>query len=219
MSKLSEAEIFRYCIQAGFTPDQAVTMTAISLAESSGETGAHVTPDAGTQEDSVGLFQINRLAHDWSYNMDLTDPVQNAQAAFKVSGGGADISPWTVTHRSNGTPYSKNRARALQAAADNGYSNLTGYFDGVSGYGNSHGASTLPNGGPAATTSPFDLFAPAGGGAGAGRNAVLSGDLANAPSGTVERFVGLALAQAGDRYILGAEADASDPNPKAFSAT
>ena len=42
MSKLSEAEIFRVCIQAGFSPDQAVTMTAISLAESSGESGARI---------------------------------------------------------------------------------------------------------------------------------------------------------------------------------
>ena len=88
MPRLSPAEIYKYCRMAGFSPDESVTMTAVSLAESSGNTGAHVTPDAGTQEDSVGLFQINRLAHDWSHGVDLTDPLENAKAAYRVSGGG-----------------------------------------------------------------------------------------------------------------------------------
>ena len=48
-------EIFDAALQAGFTPDQAVTMTAIALAESGGNTDALNS----TGEHSVGLWQIN----------------------------------------------------------------------------------------------------------------------------------------------------------------
>ena len=220
MPKLSPAEIYKYCRMAGFSRDASVTMTAVSLAESSGNTGAHVTPDAGTQEDSVGLFQINRLAHDWSHNVDLTDPLENAKAAFKVSGGGENISPWTVTHRSNGTPYRRFREDAIQAAVANGEGGVQGYFDGVSGYGDVEPASLLPDGGGTGP-SPFNLLsAPTGSPLAPGHldlgNPTL---LQRAPEGTVERFLGLALAQAGDDYVLGAVANANDADPKQFDCS
>ena len=47
--------IYAAARQAGFSPDQAVTMTAIALAESGGNPGAH-NPNG---EDSRGLWQIN----------------------------------------------------------------------------------------------------------------------------------------------------------------
>ena len=50
MAVLSAKDIFTYALQAGFTPDEAVTMTAIALAESGGNTGAH-NPKG---EDSLG---------------------------------------------------------------------------------------------------------------------------------------------------------------------
>ena len=173
------------------------------MAESSGETGAHVTPDAGTQEDSVGLFQINRLAHDWSHDMDLTDPLQNALAAYRVSGGGENISPWTVTHRSRGNPYTRFRSDALAAAAANGEGGTQGYFDGVSGYGDVQPASSLPGGGPG---SPFDLLAafdriqhPARGRDGGRDGAAGSCRLA---SGKTLRGKGLVQIMPGERLVL-----------------
>ena len=53
--ELGAEEIYAVARQAGFSPDQAVTMTAIALAESGGNPGAH-NPNG---EDSRGLWQIN----------------------------------------------------------------------------------------------------------------------------------------------------------------
>src|SRR6478609_11022496 len=88
-------EIYQFARGAGFSPDQAVTMTAIALAESSGDPDAR--NDSG--EHSQGLWQINRDAHDsWVGSNDLFDPRVNASAAWEVSGHGASMDPWTVTH-------------------------------------------------------------------------------------------------------------------------
>src|SRR5918994_3670148 len=100
MARLSPEEIYAHARAAGFSPDQATTMTAIALAESGGNTEAH----AGVGEDSRGLWQINVAAHGEKYG-DLYDPAANARAAFAVSGGGENISPWTVTHAGRDMPY------------------------------------------------------------------------------------------------------------------
>lgn len=94
MAGLSAAEIYRYARQAGFGRDQAVTMTAIAMAESGGNPQANaVTP----REDSRGLWQINMHAHADKFGLaDLYDPEMNAFAAFTVSGGGKNFRPWSV---------------------------------------------------------------------------------------------------------------------------
>jgi cell wall-associated NlpC family hydrolase len=98
VSKLGPEQIFAIALQAGFSRDQAVTFTAIALAESGGNTNAHATGI----EDSRGLWQINidpRVrANKWG---NLYDPVINAQAAYEVSGHGQNLRPWSVTHASN----------------------------------------------------------------------------------------------------------------------
>ena len=83
MSVLEAREIYRFARLAGFEPDEAATMTAIALAESGGETGAH----NAVGEDSQGLWQINVAAHPSLQGVDLSDPLANAKAAFDVSGG------------------------------------------------------------------------------------------------------------------------------------
>ena len=55
MPVLSIREIYEAAREAGFTPHQAVTWTAIAMAESGGRTGA--LNDKG--EHSIGLWQIN----------------------------------------------------------------------------------------------------------------------------------------------------------------
>ena len=87
MAVLSAQEIYRYARLAGFSPDQAATMTAIALAESGGNTDAH-NPRG---ENSKGLWQINVAAHKDLAGTNLFDPVENARAAFRVSRGGAEI--------------------------------------------------------------------------------------------------------------------------------
>ena len=95
MGVLSIQEIYQAARGAGFSPEQAATWTAIALAESGGETGAH----NNVGEDSRGLWQINVgagvRANRWG---DLSDPNVNARAAYEISQQGTDMSPWTTTH-------------------------------------------------------------------------------------------------------------------------
>lgn len=135
MAVLSAQEIYRYARLAGFAPDEAQTMTAIALAESGGETGAH-NP---VGEDSRGLWQINVAAHRDLVDVDLSDPLENARAAYRVSGRGADISPWTVTHGGEGARYLQFRDEA-QAAAQLAGDGPGGAWTGTDGYGDVVGA-------------------------------------------------------------------------------
>lgn len=97
-------EIYQAALGAGFSPDQAVTMTAIALAESSGNPNAH-NPNRATGDNSYGLWQINMIdtlgparRKQFGIGSDdaLFDPMTNAKAAYTVSGGGGNFSPWTT---------------------------------------------------------------------------------------------------------------------------
>jgi len=98
MTKLTAAEIYEVARDAGFSRNEAITWTAIALAESGGNPRAH-NPHG---EDSWGLWQINIdpgvRQNRWG---DLTDPEVNARAAYEISGHGENLRPWTVTHESN----------------------------------------------------------------------------------------------------------------------
>lgn|GEM_PF-1349975 len=98
MPVLSIQQIYQAARDAGFDPHQAVTWTAIALAESSGRTNAV----ASQGEHSIGLWQIN-VASGVRQNTfgDLTDPVVNARAAYQISHHGTDMRPWTTTHNAN----------------------------------------------------------------------------------------------------------------------
>ncbi|MBK7621726.1 MAG: transglycosylase SLT domain-containing protein [Kineosporiaceae bacterium] len=96
MERLTPLEIYQAALQAGFSRQDAVTWTAIALAESSGNPRAHATQG----EDSRGLWQINLNAHTNHWG-DLYDPVVNARAAYEISGGGKRLQPWSVTHAAN----------------------------------------------------------------------------------------------------------------------
>ncbi|MFC0645106.1 NlpC/P60 family protein [Cellulomonas phragmiteti] len=190
MAVLSAQEIYRYARLAGFGPDQAQTMTAIALAESGGNTGAH-NP---VGEDSRGLWQINVAAHKDLAGVDLSDPLENARAAFRVSGQGANISPWTVTHGGGGARYLQFRDEA-QTAAQLAGDAPGGVWSGTSGYGHVVGAGL---GG--------DAVAAAAGGSPAG------GSL-------LQAFLDAATAQAGDRYVFGVTASIDDADPDAFDCS
>lgn len=97
-------EIYQAAVAAGFSPQQAVTMTAIALAESSGNPTSH-NDNRSTGDNSYGLWQINmidtlgpaRLKQFGIQSNDaLFDPHTNAAAAFIVSGGGGNFAPWTT---------------------------------------------------------------------------------------------------------------------------
>ncbi len=75
--------------QAGWDEKDIPEMSAIGMAESSGKVDAY-NPGVGaggrpTKEKSVGLFQINTLAHpEYDARRLATDPVYNAQAAYDI---------------------------------------------------------------------------------------------------------------------------------------
>jgi hypothetical protein len=183
MANLSARDIYRYARLAGFNPDQATTMTAIALAESSGNPDAHATRG----EDSRGLWQINVAAHgDWASRINLYDPLENAKAAYRVSGGGRDISPWTVTHAANAR-YLTYREEAQEAARACGDPGNLGVWTATPGYGHTLAAGHSGAGGPPPDQLPDQVPAASG------------------ERTATQAFLDAALAQSGDRYVFGAE--------------
>jgi murein DD-endopeptidase MepM/ murein hydrolase activator NlpD len=74
------------------------------MKESGGNPQAH-NPNAGTGDNSYGLFQINMLGNlgparlkqfGLSSNDELLDPAVNARVAFQMSQGGRNWGPWGV---------------------------------------------------------------------------------------------------------------------------
>lgn len=200
MRRYSAEQIYGFCRMAGFSPDESATFTAIALAESGGNSQAH-NPHG---EDSKGLFQINARAHpglDRKY--DLYDPQQNARAAFEVSAGGSDASPWTVTHGSGSARYLMYKDAAQAAAVAYGDGPGLGVWTGTPGYGHR-------------------LDAGDDAGAGVGVHAMNTPTGAGTPGGdtALTRFLEVSQAQVGDRYIFGAEVkNLDDPNPEAFDCS
>jgi hypothetical protein len=78
-------------MKAGFPPDKAAIMAAITMPESSGDLNAYNPKDP--HGGSFGIAQINGVhpgARDTMGNLDLS-----MQKAFEISKGGADFTPWS----------------------------------------------------------------------------------------------------------------------------
>jgi cell wall-associated NlpC family hydrolase len=205
--RYSAEQIYGFARRAGFTPDEAATMTAISLAESGGNSKAH-NPHG---EDSRGLWQINGKAHPaflTKYN--LYDPQDNAKAAYEISHHGEDVSPWTTTHGGLGSRYVRYKEDAQAAAVAYGDGNGRGMWTGTTGYGDHEAAHGLhETAGVAAhdvAGTPMADLAGAGHGTG-GDNAAL------------DTLLRVAQAQVGDRYVFGAEVKLNDPNPSVWDCS
>lgn len=91
-SPLTLAEMKWYARRAGFNEREASIMAAIGFYESGGRPGAH-NGDAGTGDNSYGLWQINmlggmgpdrRAALGIRNNNALFDPATNARAAYMI---------------------------------------------------------------------------------------------------------------------------------------
>jgi hypothetical protein len=90
MAKLTPAQIYALARKAGFSRSEAISATAIALAESGGDPGAH---NPNPPDDSYGLWQINMLGamgperrrlFGITSNTELLDPHVNARAAYAV---------------------------------------------------------------------------------------------------------------------------------------
>jgi Lysozyme like domain len=117
-ARLAPERIYAYGRRAGFSPEEAVTATAIALAESDGRPRAH---NPNPPDDSYCLMQINMLgdlgpqrrAHYRLHsNTDLYDPATCMRVAYGISAEGSNWQPWTTYTR--GT-YRSYLARAKQA--------------------------------------------------------------------------------------------------------
>jgi Lysozyme like domain len=88
--QLTRQAVLEIATRTGFPNPKLAS--AIAFAESGGVPGAFVR---SSREYSVGLWQINTMAHPYSV-ADMKDPLKNAQAAFMISRGGTDWTPWTM---------------------------------------------------------------------------------------------------------------------------
>ena len=111
---MTPEELARILYDVGFRGDALVTMLAIAKRESGWRPDAHRTdrPKEDLSGD-LGLFQINYtwfkesatgpLKEEWLASIgateasDLFDPVINARAAYKISQGGTNLFPWSVS--------------------------------------------------------------------------------------------------------------------------
>lgn len=119
------AQAYAYARQAGFDPAAATVAAAVAMAESGLNPGAK--GDVGLETDywgpSVGLMQIRTVRSQTGTGGDrdisiLSDPLQNMLAAYHISHGGKDWSPWT-TYTSGKYRQFLGQASAGGAAAGN----------------------------------------------------------------------------------------------------
>lgn len=119
--KLGIPQAYETFRQAGFGDEQARLMTAIAMGESGLNPMAH-NPNAATGDNSYGLTQVNMLGklgparmqeYGLKSNEDLFDPLTNAKAAFGISGGGKNFSPWSVYKKGAHQQYLDDVAAAL----------------------------------------------------------------------------------------------------------
>lgn len=110
---LTPYEIAWYAQRAGFSGTTTLTIaTAIALAESGGNTAITNHDSNGTTD--YGLWQINSV-HSQYNTTKLLDPGYNAGAAFLISGGGNNWTPWSTY---NNGRYLQFMAAAAQAVAE-----------------------------------------------------------------------------------------------------
>ena len=83
--QLTEAQVTQLLINAGFTPDTWPRMLALGWCESK------FSPNATGLAGEMGIWQVHPRWHpDATY-----DPQGNANAAYRISSGGYDLSAWS----------------------------------------------------------------------------------------------------------------------------
>lgn len=102
------SEVAGYAAAAGFTGEALVTIVAIVERESGGNPDAvgDVALEDATWGPSVGLYQIRTLKAETGTGGDRDiaalmpmgkgDPARQSAAAFTISGGGSNFTPWTT---------------------------------------------------------------------------------------------------------------------------
>lgn len=121
------SEVIAIARKAGFTGSGLVTAVAIAMAESA--LNANATGDVNIQTDkwgpSVGLWQIRTLKPAYLHMepirniATLYDPYMNAKAAFQISKGGTDFTPWSTFIYNQYKNFTAQVSTAAQFVSDN----------------------------------------------------------------------------------------------------
>lgn len=144
---LSLAELEAYAAQAGFSGDSAKTIAAIAMAESGGNPNAINYNDPG---GSYGLTQINAAAHGPGALAALGDPLNAFQQAFRISGGGANFTPWSTFNSGAYLPF-------LNGGSSGGAGGVLGAGGGAGG-GSGGLTGTTATGQPTTSQSPLSAI-------------------------------------------------------------
>jgi hypothetical protein len=106
----SAVRIARVAKRTGFRGQGWVISVAVALAESGGWTRArHINTDCSVDR---GLWQINSYWHREVSDRQAFKPRRAARAAYRISAGGSDWTPWTTY---NNDAYRAHMAQALAA--------------------------------------------------------------------------------------------------------
>ena len=89
--QIGPADLVQYASAAGFSGQALQTAVAISLAEDTTS-----NPHAISPTGDYGLWQINLAAHPDVTQACAFDPYCAAQAAYRISQGGTDWTPWVT---------------------------------------------------------------------------------------------------------------------------
>lgn len=125
MAALADDKIAGIALNAGFTGPALTVAVAVALGESDGNPHAH-NPNAGTGDNSYGLWQINMLGamgperrkrFNLPNNEALFDPGTNARVAYGLWKSRGGFGDWSVYN--HGT-YLRYMARASAAVKKNG---------------------------------------------------------------------------------------------------
>ncbi|WP_394832651.1 hypothetical protein LVJ94_39720 [Pendulispora rubella] len=108
---LSDVQIAQYARNAGLHGDGLVISIAVALAESQGWTRA-VLINTDCSRDR-GVWQINSYWHSEVSDDQAFDPAGCAAAAYNISSGGTNWTPWTTY---NNGAYQQYMSRARDAA-------------------------------------------------------------------------------------------------------
>lgn len=92
---LRQDQLYAYATQAGFTGNARDNIVAIAMAESGGNPTAQNCNNPGGSCDR-GILQINNQFHPEVSDKCAYNPLCAFTAAFSISNGGTDFSPWTT---------------------------------------------------------------------------------------------------------------------------
>ena len=201
MSQLTIEQVAQVAWEAGFRGEDLVLAVAIAQGES-GLRASAVGDESlvtGTWGPSIGLFQVRTLRDQEGTGgprdiQQLADARFNARAAFEISNGGTDFTPWSVYNHDRYVPFIDDVRSVVRNLETRGAFQT--------------GEIVVPG------SDALDF----GGGA--------PGDFASGRAmpeqfedRSLETFLEAALAQQGDRYVMGFEVRADDPDPDTFDCS